>query len=284
MVYSERYNTIRCWACGYKKRLLTFIADNEGFKDFKQVYSIIDYKPKVSGVDYNLSLEAKNKKVNAFTYPIGFKPLPINAKTFYGKWVLSFLKSKYGFTDSEYLNYKGFGYVEDKKSKFFGYLIIPIYVKEVLTYYIARDFINVGHRDRYKNVDTERLEGLGKSHFLYNSESLFLFDEVTINEGWSDTETIALQGGGACACLGTSLSLPQLNIIKDSPVKRLKIALDEGKEMEGLQMAKDLLPYKDVKVVNISGGDVNEIGYDKYLDFEAKENYLTDLDLMLKYG
>ena len=208
--------------------------------------------------------------------PVGYHPI-LDGNTNLAYRAREYLQNR-GF-DLNYLDRIGLGYCseadEDVKKNYLGYIIIPFKKSGALIYYIGRDFI--GNYLRYKNP--EKIDcGVGKMELLFNEEALYLQSKVYLTEGWACAATIGLQG---ISMQGSIPSTVQRNLIIKSEVKEVIVVTDAGYYTNGLDIAKQLMAYKKVKVINLDyfkengiGKDVNEIGKENLFNTEDKTQWM----------
>lgn len=259
---------------GYSKSIMSFIMEYEGLeyaaaKELLETYHEADIT----------ITEIRSKVKTKVKLPEGFNSL-VGSNGTLAKRARKYLRNR-GF-NVEQLDDRGFGYVCGGDSGFHGYLIIPFKSKGKLQYYIGRDFI--GNPIKYRNPKTDDF-GIGKSELLYNEDSLNLYDEVFMTEGWADAESM---GDNSIATLGWSISRHQKHKIINSSCKRLVIVPDKGIVenstitfyQKALQVGLQFIDYKEVYVVDIEsikteGKDANEIGRDLIIEEYKKTKPLT---------
>lgn len=255
------YDTVKDFRTGQKWTISGFIA---ALKDSAYADSIELDLP-----------EIKQKLVETATLPDFYCPLMLYPDNNLSKRLQAYLHNRK--LDPEYLDYKGFGYIE--AGHYIGHLVIPIIAEGKLKTYFLRDALTEGEGDREK-LRYVNPPGVAINQFLYNYDEL-CSDWVSLTEGWADAETI---GAGAVASLGVELTTTQVNYLKQSPATRIYYVADRGYEKYMLYIA-GLAPAKEIYLVKVGdyGKDANEIGPD--LLFKAYENAidLTDPDKFINY-
>lgn len=177
----------------------------------------------------------------------------------------------------------GVGYVDIEHTtpleNYFGRIIVPLKRDGSLMYYLGRTFID--DFMRYKNPSKE-LCGVGKSELFFGEENLYTQKSVFLVEGWACAGTM----GNAISMQGSVASLIQRNIILKAPVEQINITTDANFYQNGLTIARHLLPFKKIKVLNLDwfeqnkiGKDPNSIGKENIISLE-KETPLMDQKLL----
>jgi hypothetical protein len=163
----------------------------------------------------------------------------------------------------------GVGYVDeqdtDLSKDYFGRIIVPLKRGGTLMYFLGRTFID--DPMRYKNPSKAEC-GVGKSELFFGEENLYIKYTIFLVEGWACASTL-----DGVSMQGSILSLIQRNIIIKSPVEIVYVTPDAGFYPQGLEMARYLLPYKKVKVLNLDWFEQNKIGKDP--NAIGKENVLN---------
>ena len=210
--------------------------------------------------------------------PVGYHPI-LSGDNVLADRARRYLEDR-GF-NLNYLDRIGVGYCdeehEDRIQNYFGRIIIPFKKNGILSYFIGRDYLDRGEKERYKNPSSS-VSGVGKSEVFFNEEALYMQHKVYITEGWACAATIQEKG---ISQQGSTPSVVQKNIIYKSPVSEIVIIPDAGYFMKGLEAAKDIMRFKKTKVLDLSylheqgfGKDVNEIGRNHILLLEENTDYL----------
>lgn len=273
------YLTGKCWRGCFNGFLIDVIQRYHGITHFETLDFIDSME---SMLVSRLYQSVKKAKECELLLPQNYKPI-LSGDSVLAIRARNYLKGR-GF-DLNYLDRIGVGYCdepsEDLKENYFGYIIIPFKCRGLIVYFIGRDFI--GNQDRYKNPSKEKI-GIGKGEVFFNEEAFILQNRVYLTEGWACAATIGEQG---VSMQGSILGVKQRNIVIKSSIKELIIIPDAGCYINGLKMAIDLLPYKQIKVINLKhfqelelGKDVNEIGRERVLDFEGSINWFNDSTLL----
>lgn len=271
------FEHVKCWECGYGDNVIQFVADYEDIRYSQARRLLKESAPSVfeahslDALQHDTSRKLVESKV---TLPHSYQPI-LEGSGIMGVRARAYLTNR-GF-DLKALDKLGVGYCnrshDDAKQDYLGYIIVPFKRKGKLVYYLGRDFMGRDDKYRYKNPAFEDV-GVGKGDVLLNEDSLYLFDEVCLLEGWADAYTI---GKEALSSQGWSLSKTQLDLIINSPVDCICIIPDPGADEKGetfykkaLQMAFKLVDYKQVKVLDLNPfvslydqkPDVNVLGKD----------------------
>jgi len=266
---------VKCWSCGYKERIMTFIQDIEGI-NYSQAWLLLDGQAEGAiNLDHFKGLEVEPPKNQVLNLPQGFKSI-LEGNDVMGNRARSYLEGR-RFNLNE-LDRLGVGYVAEHaaegKEDYFGYIIIPFQFRGKLTYFLGRDYI--GNFLRYKNPP-KTLFGVGKAEIIYNEDALELRKVIFITEGCFDALTIGKHG---IATMGWSLSEQQKQKILQSDVELLVFVPDVGFYGEAIKTAMAFLGHKDIKVLDIDklkafGKDANDIGYDKIIQLTKQTPKLT---------
>lgn len=289
-----KYNRIHCWTSSCKETIgklsiVQFLMVYEGVT-YYEAKRLIDMSPE-SSIESVYMEDIEVKRKSDVILPDGYKSLLEGTGTI-GNRCRNYWKGR-GF-DLEELDELGVGYVgvdtwewtkknftSDKGINFFGYSIIPFKRNGLLVYYKGRGFMGQPKEYKYQNPRKEWF-GIGKGDLLFNEDSLDYLEEVYITEGEIDSMTLKDSVG----IMGLDLSSTQKSRIIQSPsVKRVCIALDEGFEKYSYKIAAELIDFKEVKVVELKGGDPNDMGKEsvdiirdktKVLDYETLYDKLLD--------
>lgn len=264
----------KCWKGCFKGFIVDLIKGYLGISYFETRELIESMEPGLLRLPSSITKCRKSDLI----LPKGFNPI-LSGDGVFAARARNYLISR-GF-DLNYMDRLGVGYCdqvdEDIKMDFFGRIIIPFKRRGLLAYYIGRTFID--DYIRYKNPPTEKT-GTGKSDLLFNEEALELCDSVYLVEGWSDACTL---GSAGLSYQGNIISTIQKNSILKSPVREIVLIPDgDGFYRQGLDMARDFIPHKKVKVLNMTsfyeqglGKDVNLIGKERVLQLEKQTDWLT---------
>jgi hypothetical protein len=260
----------RCPVCGKPKFVISFKyltgkCLNDCFKGFLvdiiSTYHGITYpeaKELVESIDsYNEANVDKEDKAKIVLPP--YQTLSVLNRA--GNTVREYLKSK--CLDLNYLDRIGVGISGER-------VIVPLRCRGILVAYITQDL---------KNNGGVYLESNGRaSEYLFNEEALFLEDRVYIMNNWMDAATLF---PGGVSIKGITLGTIQKNNIIKSSVKEICIVPNAGLYLNGLTMAKTLMKYKPVKVLNLEwfeqngiGKSPSELGRENILDLEKRTPYM----------
>ena len=220
-----------------------------------------DYKQSLQTIDNVRETNFKIKKISKLNTIISGVNLPehyLPIKS--GSGMLSVRARDYLMNERRFdidrLDMDGFGYVDDVESDFFGYIIIPFKIDDKLVYYQGRDYLGRDERYKYRFPKAEDVS-VGKSQLWFNQDALFMFDEVMITEGWAD----AYNWVNGISSQGWSMSPRQIEIVLESPVKKLVFYPDRGWYKKCCKTASLFSEHKEIEIVNIDNElfkDVNE--------------------------
>jgi DNA primase len=271
---------VKCWKGCFNGFIGKFVQQTEGIPFFQAVEML-------DNLTVHTSLERKVQN--------GFSPL-ILPKGFHiiteGNGLIATRARNYvhdrGFNIS-YLRHLGIGYCSESgdtpEDDYFGYIIVPIKRKGQMIYFLGRTFMDSSMR--YKNPPKEKY-GIGKGEVLFNEDALYTHKKIYTMEGWADAAT--MQGNGT-AYLGSKLSAIQAALIIDSPVEEVVIIPDFGYYEDGVEMAKTIMDYKKVKILDLKEigteekKDPNDLGFAAIAALEVQTPYFTMSDLIdLRYA
>lgn len=166
--------------------------------------------------------------------------------------------------DLDYLDRIGMGWYNG------GRVIIPLRCRGVLVSYI----INDPNGDK-KIIGPQKSRG---TEYLFNEEALWLENHIYITNNWLDA---AIMGREGTATKRNILGTIQRNNIIESQVS--EVCIIPSDYVSSLLMARTLMKYKKVKVLNLHwfeksgiGTDPLGIGRDNILKLEQETQYLTD--------
>lgn len=266
---------VKCWSCGYKERIMTFIQDVEQIS-YSQAWLLLDAQEEGAlNLDHFKGIEVEAPKLGTLNLPEGFVSI-LEGNSIIGNRARSYLKWRR--FDLNELDRLGVGYVQEKptegKEDYFGYIIIPFQYRGKLTYFLGRDFI--GNYLRYKNPP-KTLFGIGKSEIIYNEDALELRRVVFITEGCFDALTIGKNG---IATMGWSLSEQQKQKILQSDVELIVFVPDVGFYGEAIKTAMAFLGHKPIKVLDMEklkqyGKDANDIGKERIIKLTKQTPLLS---------
>lgn len=260
-------NRTNCFVCGYNPSPLDMVMDLEHLS-LKDLYIFLD-RAEFEGYEFKEEKVELKERIEVFL-PEGYKLLN-QGESQLAKSARSYISER-GF-DIRKMSRKGWGYCN--KDKYFGYIILPFYDNNRLTYFNARNYMSTG--PKYNNPDTD-VTGVGKSMIWYNKDALYMYSQVYILEGLFNAETM---GDKALAAGGKFVSRYQINDIIKSPVERVIIILDPDAIDKAVDLALKLVDFKRVKVVILpEGEDANSLGKTKTMRHVYKVRYQNRKELL----
>ncbi|MFW5794970.1 MAG: toprim domain-containing protein [Bacillota bacterium] len=196
-----------------KQEALELIYDKPSLKNFDNSIKQLQDKAKKIIQQPEISLSSKSINYPKDSYllsiedknPINIKALKycINRKVNPFKW-------KFRYCDS---------------GPYSGYMIMPFFDKnEKLIYWIARSLLN--HSIKYKNPPAESDKDIKKEELIFTSNWEFKEKDIFVTEGVFDAISLIELGFHAISIQGKTLSLKQLEIIKEG---NLIFAFDNDK-------------------------------------------------------
>lgn len=247
MSVNFNYGVIKCWnKCGYRNSIINFLIEQTE-QTFKQLANAVNESAATS----YLKVETENRTlVKNVQLPKEFISIAFFENCSFGKRAFKYLKGR-GFSLAQLIN-KGIGYC--KEGDFAGYIIVPLFEKGKLVYFLGRQFLPMGNR--VKNPYKKDV-GVSKNDYIYNSDTFYYCDSVYLVEGWSDAmtmENIKLNiGSGGFNGLPNSTKMldKQIEIIIESPFKNAFICLDAKQKHKSIELASILIDYKPVKILDL---------------------------------
>lgn len=274
---SFEHNSCKCWVCGYKDSIQSFIMDCEGL-EYGQVKKLVNSYDPSPFFKFDFTHVA-NTTSASIQLPFGYKPIT------YGTSILADRARAYligrGYS-IDYMDKLGIGYVDQSTdhyfTDYFGYIIIPFKKKGRLYYFNARNFME--GNPRYKNPSSE-LYGIGKAELVWNDDALLYKNRIFVMEGVFSALTVGDEG---IALMGKAISKKQIDKLIASPCTEVVVCLDQGCHKESFEVIYPLLTHKSsVKYLKLTDGDPNDLGRDKIMELYrmAKPlNYATVFDIL----
>jgi len=241
-------NRAHCFRCDYDERLLQCVVDAENLKTTAQAIELLN------GFKDAQYVEPKYDKVEErqVILPGGFRTLR-RGDSRMAEMARKYVKSR-GF-DYKELSRRGVGYTDDSESKYWGYLIVPFHKDKKVIYFQTRKFFGTG--PKFNNPLYEDF-GIGKNQVIYNSDALNRYDEVNVLESFTNAWTL---GQNSVGLNGKTLSMKQKALILQSKCTKVNILLDHDAWEYALELALELLDYKEIRVIWFKDDrDVNDLG------------------------
>ena len=275
--FNPTYLTGKCWTGCFNGFLVDAVRIFHQISYFEAHELIDSMEPGMLHIPASVNRAAKSSKISL---PRGYHSILDGAGSLAVR-AREYLEGR-GF-DLNLMDRLGVGYVDTQDTNplldYFGRVIIPLKRDGSLMYYLGRTFID--DFLRYKNP-SKQLCGVGKSELFFGEENLYTQKSVFLVEGWACAGTM----GNAISMQGSVASLIQRNIILKSPVEQINITTDANFYQNGLSIARYLLPFKKIKVLNLDwfeqnkiGKDPNAIGKENIISLE-KETPLMDQKLL----
>jgi hypothetical protein len=243
----------------YTKPIYRFLMDAFGYS-YQEAIKLAD-QPEPS------LIKAYAPKVKETILPKGYKNLYTDSNGM-GELARNYLITR--GLDPDELGKKGFGYVDDPDSRYFGYIIVPVHNDSRLCFWLGRTFMDF--KPKYLNESSE-VAGI-----FYNDDLVYSEEKLYLVEGWTDAETM----GNGIALLGKTLSIRQktklIRSIEAGILKELICVADGGFYDEMVAIAMGLFQLVKTKVVSLDvygNADVNELGREKIYELEQRTDYIT---------
>lgn len=246
------HNRTHCFRCEATPSPIFLVSELEGLSQLRDAWKVVEGLEGVAFTEHASDLVKKTLK-------------PLNLPDSYtlinmGQGMKARLAQNYmrmrGF-DLDELALRGVGYCREGDKA--GHIIFPFYQSGEVVYYHARNYSMPG--PRYNNPSAEE-DAVGKSHFIYNLDSLLIFDEITILEGVINCLTL---GDDSIAGGGKIFSRYQLNLLIKSPCPTFNVALDKDAINEAYDLAIKLSKAnKRVRLIAFPDArDTNDLGEEK---------------------
>ncbi|MAO08037.1 MAG: hypothetical protein CL596_04920 [Alteromonas sp.] len=256
-----------CFKCENHPSLFQLVMDLEYLSTIPEV---LTYLNTFEGVDFYEELVEPHELKKDITLPEGYRNIKRGNNTL-ARAARNYVKNR-GF-DIDFVSLKGWGYCD--RGKYFGYLIMPFYMKGKVCYFNARLFL--GNGPKFNNPLVEDF-GLGKSMLIYNIDALFLYKTIYAFESVTNATTI---GDNAIGLGGKKISTWQKNIIIKSPCEKVIIGLDDDAIDDAIKLAFELVDYKKVKILEFPyKKDANDMGRKKTLKLSHTSRYLKYGDII----
>jgi len=266
-------NRSNCFKCGYNDKPIDVLMFIESIDNYNDLRLFLDNLNSVDFIEFkDVSENVTRTSLSQINNNLPDYFLPIDkGNNRIARVARSYLKRR-GF-NIENLKKAGWGYCY--KGKYMGYIIIPFYSNFRLIYFNARLFITSG--PKFNNPPVEEF-GIGKSHIIYNSDALDIYDKIYIVESVTNAITI---GDNAIAICGKVLSTYQLNLIIKSHCRKVIVILDRDATYWAIKIAFELIDFKKVKlVIPRDNRDVNDLGRTNTFKLIHKFKYLNYNELL----
>lgn len=257
-----------CFKCGQHPSLIQLIMDLQYFTTIPEVNN---YLNTFEGVEFYEELVEPHELKENVTLPEGFHNIK-RGENKLARAARKYLEGRGFNIDS--LSRKGWGYC-NAPGKYFGYIIMPFYIKSKVAYFNARLFLGDG--PKFNNPLVEDF-GLGKNMLIYNVDSLYMYKTIYAVESVTNATTI---GDNSIGLGGKKVSNYQKNIILKSPCERVIIGLDEDAIDDAIKLALGLYPHKKVKIMEFpKQKDINDLGRKATMKISHTSRYLSYNDIL----
>ena len=247
---------VHCHKCGYSSSFIALVEkiEERPIKNLHSLFSEISTRIENFSERVKAGLQKKKKletNRNFARFPQGYSRLNLKSLSWFGKLAADYLHSR-GFDDDKIVKYK-LGYCT--KGRFAGRVIIPVFEKDRLVYYIGRSISSSGK----KVLNPSKEECGGASQFLFNYDLAKDYDEIILCEGAFDAITI---GDDAVAFFGKEMSDAQLQkILLLGKDKKFVVCLDGDAKKFSLKIARKLSSCRKVRVAILPDKeDPNSLG------------------------
>ena len=259
-------NRTNCFVCGYHPTPLTLVLELEGLETYNET---LRFLKAFDGVVYYEPIVKEVQRIKTFL-PEGFKSLNVG-DSLLARNARTYVKSR-GFDPIEKA-YQGWGY--GTMGEYFGYIIVPWYIKGELVYFNARRFLGSG--PKYNNPKIDDI-GIGRSLLIYNSDAMAIYDSIYVVEGFMNADTL---GNNAIATGGKKISHYQISMMIKSKANDFIFLLDPDALDDSINLGLEMVNYKRIKIVWWEGeADVNDIGREETLKKVNEHKWLTYSDIL----
>ena len=258
-------NQWHCWVCEAKGKTIKSLFKNAKIPSNKVAELNMIITP---GKEYNhvsTLLELPKEFISLFDITQLDRLTQIEAKH-----ALKFLRKR-GLTLDDIIKYN-MGFC--KEGKYGQRVIIPSYDEfGVLNYFIARDYTNQ-QPQKYKNPPIDAKSAIGWELYINWDAPIILV------EGMFDALTIKRN---VIPLFGKLIHEKLMKKLVASSVNRIYIALDPDAIKNALKYCEQLMAYgKEIYLVELTGKDANEIGFEQFLNTIENTQPLDFQSLLMK--
>lgn len=261
----KRENPFKCWACGARGKTIHSLIhqlklDPNKYKELKYIIQPSDIKYEKNNNDIQLPEEYIS--LNTVPKPKYNKILHNHA--------INFLKQR-GLNQNDIIKYNIGVCYEGRSEK---RIIIPSYDENgKLNYYSARDFTDT-LSEKYLNPPMDRDNIIGLELYINWNAPIILV------EGIFDALTIKRN---VIPLFGKEIGNGLMKKLVTSQVNKIYIGLDKDAIKESLRYCEELINMgKEVYLIELDDKDINEAGFDKWLEIIEKTQPFTFTDLLYK--
>lgn len=253
-----------CHNCGYSSNFIQFIMDLEGcnFVKAKERYTEIkgtSYIPEdichfISQNLLSLQMSTIMLKKRPIPLPDEYTVLSKSARNPIAKMTLNYLTKERGLSIQQIQDNK-IGYCTS--GQYHHRAIIPIYNNDDLQFWVARAITSTASRKEL-SPPNEPYE-ISKSEVIFNiHKSSLIHNSLVLSEGIFDALSYGTIGA---SLLGKRLSSEQFSVLMKykSYLDCVYISLDNDAYKNATQIADVLCKHIPVKLINLSGGDPNDL-------------------------
>jgi len=254
-------NPWACWTCGKKGKTIKSL--------FKQVQVDASYFQELGKLVKNVSVDDIGKvKQNLLELPKEFQTF-IGNKDIIAKHALAYLKKR-NISKQDILKYN-IGYCNS--GQFSNMIVIPSYDNNgKLNYFTARSFEKDPYT-KYRNPETSR--DIIPFELFVNWEL-----PIILCEGPFDAMAIKRN---AIPLFGKNIQPTLMKKLVESKVQKIYIALDNDAMKQALGFCEQLLDIgKEVYLVELSGKDPSDLGFENFTRLVQTVSPLTQYKLMEK--
>jgi DNA primase len=258
---SQGNNPWACWTCGKKGKTIKSL--------FKQVKVDASYFQELGKLVKNVSTDDIGEvKQNILELPKEFQTF-IDNKDIMARHALAYLKKR-NISKQDILKYN-IGYCNS--GPFINMIIIPSYDNNgKLNYFTARSFEKDPYT-KYRNPETSR--DIIPFELFINWEL-----PIILCEGPFDAMTIKRN---AIPLFGKNIQPTLMKKLVESKVQKIYIALDNDAMKQALGFCEQLLDIgKEVYLVELSGKDPSDLGFENFTRLVQTISPLTQYKLMEK--
>jgi transcription elongation factor Elf1 len=264
MVTSDKNeNPWHCWVCNHKGKTL--------FSLFKKLKVHKKFVGELELIVEPSGHPTESHDNDQIELPAEYTPIT-NSKKLDNRKAYNYLRKR-GVNPLDIINYE-IGYCD--RGDYEGRVIIPSFDEHgMLNYFIARDYTNVQFPYINPSKDVSRI--IGWEYYINWN------DPVIIVEGVFDALTIKRN---TIPLFGKVIHDTLLKKLLSANTNRVYIALDEDARKDAIKQCEKLLSYGiEVYFVEINEGDINKMGFEKFLEILEQTpplNFKRIMDLKLR--
>lgn len=159
-------------------------------------------------------------------------------------------------------------------------LVFPVFYREELIYWVARDMTGREKKRKYLNLPSKRMGAVGSKEVLLNMDRAGTVNNgrVVLVEG---PASAAIMGPDAVASFGKTLSGDQIARMMEYGYKHITVAWDGDAKKEARDAALRLSRYLSVSLAEFPGeSDPGDVGHEECRRIVAAARPIREADVM----